>query len=62
MIHYTDSNKSTCCTNEPETLQHFFYDCNVVRKLWKSIEKWIFEKTGITTTVKKYEFWKVNMF
>ena len=44
MIHYTDSNKCTFCTNEPETLQHLVYDCNVVKKLWKSVEKWISEK------------------
>ena len=55
MIHYTDSNKCTFCTNEPETLQHFFYDCNVVRKLWESVEKWIYEKTGVITTLTKYE-------
>ena len=55
MIHYIDSNKCTFCTNEPETLQHLFYDCNVVRKLWESVEKWISEKTGVTTTLNKYE-------
>ena len=26
MIHYTHSNKCTFCTNEPETLQHLFYE------------------------------------
>ena len=55
MIHYTDSNKCTFCTNEPETLQHLFYDCSVVRKLWKSVENFIFEKNRSYRHTKKDE-------
>ena len=34
---------------------HYASLVNAIRKLWESVEKWIFEKTGIITTLKKYE-------
>jgi hypothetical protein len=53
MINYSDSNKCTFCNKLLETLQHLFYDCDKVRELWKSLETWIFHKTGFRISLTK---------
>ena len=40
-INYIDSNVCNFCHTQPETLEHLFYLCPKVLKLWKDIEQWI---------------------
>jgi len=37
MCHITDSNLCEFCKSEPETLEHLFFDCTVVKLFWKDI-------------------------
>ena len=37
-IGVTETNKCSYCTNEIDFIEHFFFKCNKIRKLWKHIE------------------------
>ena len=41
-----DSQRCTICTQEPETLLHLFFECNVVNRIWSELEDWIQRKSG----------------
>jgi hypothetical protein len=47
MIHYIDSDACSFCNIFPETIQHLFFECNMIYHLWEAIENWILGKTGI---------------
>ena len=41
-----DSRNCTICSLEPETLIHLFFECNVVKTIWSTLEDWIQHKSG----------------
>ena len=53
-IHYVKSNTCTFCSTEPETLQHLFYDCQIVKNLWEEVQIWIIMETGINLQLEKH--------
>ena len=52
-IHYVKSNTCTFCSTEPETLSYLFYDCQIVKNLWKEVQTWIIVETGINLQLEK---------
>ena len=46
-IGILDSDKCFFCHDEPETVIHFFWLCNIVQYLWDTLSNLIAEKTGI---------------
>ena len=42
----TDSNKCSYCLNEIDYIEHFFYTCNKIKKLWDHIECLVQVKFG----------------
>ena len=50
-IKYTNTDRCTFCKIEPETLEHLFYDCQIVREFWNSIGQWIHAALGITIPI-----------
>ena len=53
MIHNVDSNKCNACKNAPETLQHLFYECNIVTIIWKALQEWICEQLRMKRLLNK---------
>ena len=47
-INYTASDKCTFCKIEPETIEHLFYECQVVQEFWNCVSQWIHNVRGIT--------------
>ena len=43
----TDSNKCPYCTNEIDYIEHFFFKCNKIRKIWNHIEELFELKFGL---------------
>ena len=45
-FHLLPKHSISCkfCSHKPETLQHLFYDCPKVVKLWSIIEDWLLQK------------------
>ena len=52
-----DNNKCTFCDEEVETLEHIFFDCNIVKTFWDQFTNWIRSKTLIDV-----EYSKENIF
>ena len=52
----TNLDKCTFCNMNSETIEHMFYYCNIIQRLWADIFNWIFIKTGlrINFTIKHY--------
>ena len=48
-----DSPLCTICQKETETVNHIFLECQIVQKLWKSVQKLCEEKTKIGITIDK---------
>ena len=42
-----DSINCKFCVNTTDTLEHFFYECDKIRQIWKLAEKEIHKRTGI---------------
>ena len=36
--------KCSFCKKEIEDMAHFFYECEIRRKIWNEISNWIYEK------------------
>ena len=49
----TDSNKCPYCLNEIDYIEHFFYMCNKIRKLWHHIEDLFQVKFGQSIRISK---------
>lgn len=46
-MNLSESRFCSFCNNEIETLEHFFYSCDVSKRIWKTLERWLKAK-GIT--------------
>ena len=47
----TESNKCDSCVHDIDYIEHFFFECPVIKSFWKTVESIIMSKTG-----------KLNMF
>ena len=45
----------TFCNALPETIEHLFYECEKIKKLFRDLFNWIFQKTGIRIEFSKTE-------
>ena len=41
-----NNSKCSFCENEPENMQHLFWECTVVQQFWKSFEHLLHSKCG----------------
>ena len=46
-IKYISSDKCTFCKRETETMEHLFFECQVVKEFWNSVCQWIYNVLGI---------------
>lgn len=49
-------NSSLCyfCQQTPETIEHIFVDCYLVKEIWIELEKWMTDIFGLQTSFDKY--------
>jgi hypothetical protein len=43
-INQKPNDKCSFCLEEVETIEHIFWSCNKISKLWEDLNNWIFEK------------------
>ena len=47
-IKYINSDKCSFCKLEPESMEHLFYECQLVQEFWNSVCQWVHNILGIT--------------
>ena len=46
-INQKPNDKCSFCLEEVERIEHIFWSCNKISKLWEDLNSWIFEKNEI---------------
>ena len=46
-INQKPNDKCSFCLEEVERIEHIFWSCNKLSKLWEDLNNWIFEKNEI---------------
>ena len=70
-VKISDCNECQLCNSHPETISHLFSKCKESEELWKNVNSWILNRTGIALvltntmkilgyTVYDENFWPVN--
>lgn len=54
-LRIRDSDSCSYC-NDPDTIEHFLYDCPRVQQLWSQFRSWFDNETNIDITVSRKEF------
>ena len=54
-INEQKSEKCTFCDNGVETIEHLFYDCTHISKIWDDLFEWIHPNTGLRIVFTRYE-------
>ena len=54
-IHEQHTDKCTFCNNVIETIEHLFYDCVQIKKIWGELFDWIHEKCGLRINFSRFE-------